>query len=118
MQDNNLYANMPGASMLIAILVNLKARRRRRAWRRRRRAWERVYRTRIDVFGMPASEVLRIFRFSPEAIVELTTTLQDDITSPTHCSHAVQPLVKVLATLNFLATGSFQHTSGAVAGMS
>ena len=66
---------------------------------------------------MPASEVYRTFRFSPEAIMELTTTLQDDITSPTHRSHEVEPLFKVMATLNFLATGSFQHTSGVVAGM-
>ena len=71
MQDNNLYANMPGASMVIAILVALDARRRRRERRRRRRARERIYRTRIDVFGMADSEVYRIFRFSPDAIQEL-----------------------------------------------
>ena len=118
MPDYNLSANMPGASMLITILVTLEARRRRREQRRRRRAQERIYRTRIDVFGMAASEVFRIFRFSPEAIVELTTTLKDDITSPTQRSHAVEPLVKVMATLHFLATGSFQRTSGVVAGMS
>ena len=54
MQDNNLYANMPGASLLIAILLTLEERRRRRA---RRRAQERIYRTRIDLFGMSDSEV-------------------------------------------------------------
>ena len=116
MQDNNLYANMPGASMLIAILVTLEARRRRRE-QRRRRAQERIYRRCLYVFGMPASEVYRNFRFTPEAIMELTRTLEDDITSPTHRSHALEPLVKVIATLHFLATGSFQRTSGVVAGM-
>ena len=116
MPDYNLSANMPGASMLITILVTLEAQRRRRE-QRRRRAQERVYRRHLDVFGMTASEVYRTFRFSREAILEITTTLQDDITSPTHRSHAVQPLIKVLATLHFLATGSFQRTSGGVAGM-
>ena len=88
MPDYNLSANMPGASMLITILVTLEAQRRRRE-RRRRRAQERVYRRRLDVFGMTASEVYRNFRFSREAIMELTTILQNDLTSPTQRSHAV-----------------------------
>ena len=99
---------MPGAAVVIALL-------RRRA---RRRARERIFRVRIDVVAMGESEVYRNYRFSREAILEITRTLQDDITSKTHRSHAVQPLVKVLATLHFLATGSFQRTSGGVAGMS
>ena len=85
--------------MVIAILLALDARRRRRERRRRRRARERIYRPRINVFGMGDSEVYHIFRFSPTAILELTTTLKDEITSQTHCSQAVEPLVKVLATL-------------------
>ena len=84
----------------------------------RRRARERIYHTRMNVFGMGDLEVYRIFRFSPEAILEIATTLHDDITSKTQRVHAVQPLVKVLATLHFLASGSFQRTSGVVAGMS
>ena len=72
----------------------------------------------MNVFGMGDSEVYRIFRFNTDAILELARTLQDDITSQTHLSLAVQPLVKVLATLHFLASGSFQRTSGVVAGMS
>ena len=72
----------------------------------------------MNVFGMGESEVYRIFRFSPDAILELTTALHDEITSQTERSHAVQPLVKVLAALQFLASGSFQRTSGVVSGMS
>ena len=68
--------------MVIAILLDLDA-------RRRRRARERIYRTRINVFGMGDSEVYRIFRFNTDAIQEIATALHDDITSQTHmqCSH-------------------------------
>ena len=84
----------------------------------RRRARERIYRGRYNLFEMSDNEVYRMFRFSPEVILELVTILQDDISSPTHRGQAVQPLVKVVATLHFLATGSFQRTGGVVAGMS
>ena len=110
-----LYANMPGAGMVIAQLVCAQALRMRR---RRRRARQRFYRTPLDVLAIGEAEVYRLFRFNTQAIQEITTILQDDLTSPTHRSHAVQPLIKVLATLHFLATGSFQRTSGGVAGMS
>ena len=106
-RTTHLYANMPGAAMVIALLLCPQARRRAR---------ERIYRTRMNVFGMGESEVYRIFRFSPDAILELATALHDDITSQTQRSHAVQPLVKVLATLHFFASGSFRRTSGVVAG--
>ena len=84
----------------------------------RRRARERIYRGRYNLFEMSDNEVYRMFRFSPEVILELVTILQDDISSPTHRGQAVQPLVKVVATLHFLASGSFQRTGGVVAGMS
>ena len=98
---------MPGAAVVLALLMCPRARRRAR---------ERIYRTHMNVFGMGGSEVYRIFRFSPAAILELATALHDDITSKTQRSHAVEQLVKVLATLHFLA--SFQRTSGLVALMS
>ena len=62
--------------------------------------------------------IRRCIAFSPEVILELATILHDDITSKTHRGHAVEPLVKVVATLHFLASGSFQRTGGIVAGMS
>ena len=46
----------------------------------RRRARERIYRVRRNIFAMGDSEVFRMFRFSPEVILELATTLHDDIT--------------------------------------
>ena len=85
-RTTHLYANMPGAAMVIAILLCPQARRRAR---------ERIYRTRMNIFGMGKSEVYRILRFSPDAILELATALHDEITSQTKCSHAVQPLVVV-----------------------
>ena len=99
---------MPGAAVVLALL---------RRWARRREQ-EIIFRTRINVFGMGDAEVYRTYRFSREAILEITRFLQDDLTSPTLRTHAVQPLVKVLATLHFLATGSFQRTSALSAGMS
>ena len=107
-RTTHLYANMPGAAMVIALLCP----------QARRRVRERIYRTRINVFGMGELEVYHIFIFSPDAILELATALHGEITSQTEHSHAVQPLVKVLATLHFLASGSFQRTSGVVSGMS
>ena len=84
----------------------------------RRRARERIYRVRRNIFDMSDMEVYRMFRFSPEVILELATILHDDITSKTHHGHAVEPLVKVVVTLHYLASGSFQRTGGIVAGMS
>ena len=103
--------------MVLALLVceEEEALRRRRA---RRRARERIYPQRISLFGMADVDVYHRYRFSPDAILEITRALKNDISSPTQRSHAVQPLVKVLATLHFLATGSFQRTSGDVVGIS
>ena len=62
---------MPGAAVVLALL-------RRRA---RRRARERIFRLRINVFDMGEVEVYRTYRFSREVILELSSILQDDLTS-------------------------------------
>ena len=111
LQDNNLTAKMPGPSMVVTALATLQAQRRRRAQRRRMRAQERVYRPRRDLFAMPDYEVYGNFRFDREAILELTQILQEDLTTPTQRSHALPPLQKVMATLNFLATAPMWHYS-------
>lgn len=78
----------------------------------------RVFRPRIMLFSMSDEEVFRRYRFPPHIILELTAELQQQLRSRTQRCKAVPPLVKVLATLHFCATGSFQRTSGAISGLS
>ena len=103
--------------MILTALAALQAQRRRRAQRRRMRAQARVYRPRRDLWQMPDYEVYGNYRFDREAILEITQLLQEDLITPTRRSHALTPLQKVMATLHFLASGSFQRASGGLAGM-
>ena len=93
----------------------LLARRRRRNQRARR---ERIFHLRFDLFGMSGERIIGTYRFPRAVIMELLAELREDLESRTRRTKAIPPLTKLLASLHFLASGSFQTTVGAVAGIS
>ncbi|XP_030055147.1 putative nuclease HARBI1 [Microcaecilia unicolor] len=75
------------------------------------------YRTRVSLDEMSDTEIVNMYRLNREAIFELYGKIRGEIDSCTARSHAVPRLVKLLCTLQFLATGSFQHVVGACCGV-
>ena len=53
-------------------------------------------------------ELIERFRFNRRTILQITKLLQDDLESSTFHNKAILPLFKVLISLRFVASGSFQ----------
>uniref|UniRef100_A0A8C9Z1S6 Putative nuclease HARBI1 n=1 Tax=Sander lucioperca TaxID=283035 RepID=A0A8C9Z1S6_SANLU len=91
--------------------------RARRRHRQRRRA-ERIFATRITLFQLSEHKIIKRYRLSSHAILQLLEEIKDDIESPTQCSHSIPAVVKLLATLQILASGSFQAVIASAVGIS
>ncbi len=84
--------------------VQRRCHREQRACGRR----ERIFYTRINIFGMPDKHIIRTYHLPSHVIFYLLQEIKDDL-EPSTRSHAIPGLSKLLATLHFLASGSFQH---------
>ncbi len=69
----------------------------------------RVFYTHNNLFGIPEEHISRTYCLPSHVIFHLLQEIKDDF-EPSTRSHAIPGLSKLLATLHFLATGSFQHT--------
>uniref|UniRef100_A0A3B4T4Q7 Putative nuclease HARBI1 n=1 Tax=Seriola dumerili TaxID=41447 RepID=A0A3B4T4Q7_SERDU len=90
---------------------------RRRHWHDRQ--WrERIFSVRVTLFGMAEKKIIETYRLSGDAILELLHEVGADLDPVTRRSHAVPAMAKLLATLHFLASGSFQRTVAISSGIS
>lgn len=83
-----------------------------RRQRRRRRHRQRIAHNRLldrenPLEIMPESEIYKRFRFRPTSILHITGLLNNFLARDTRRSCALTPLLQVLSTLRFLATGTF-----------
>ncbi|KAK7505119.1 hypothetical protein BaRGS_00003689 [Batillaria attramentaria] len=58
------------------------------------------------------SNVYKKFRFSRRAILELTAEIEHELEYPARRTGALTPVLQVLLTLRYYATGTFQNTVG------
>ncbi len=58
---------------------------------------------------MPEEHIIRTYRLPSHVIFNLLQEIKDDL-EPSTRSHAIPGLSKLLATVHFLASGSFQYT--------
>ena len=58
------------------------------------------------------------FSVTDQAILELLEEIKDEIESPTQRSHPIPAVVKLLATLQISASGSFQTVIASAVGIS
>ncbi|XP_069469929.1 putative nuclease HARBI1 [Ambystoma mexicanum] len=89
-------------------------RRRRRAAPARRPAIPRV---RPTPWALTDGQLVTEYRLDRATITQLLDTIQRDIGSLIATSTAVPPLVKLVSVLQFLGTGSYQHTIAMMHGM-
>uniref|UniRef100_A0A8D0CQB1 Putative nuclease HARBI1 n=1 Tax=Sander lucioperca TaxID=283035 RepID=A0A8D0CQB1_SANLU len=90
--------------------------RARRRHRPRRRA-ENIFATRITLFQLSEHKIIKRYRLSSHAILQLLEEIKEDIESLTQCSHSIPAVVKLLATLQILASGSFQTVIASAVGI-
>ncbi|KAJ8339582.1 hypothetical protein SKAU_G00363680 [Synaphobranchus kaupii] len=103
---------MPGFPGIMAAVI--VARRRHR---NAQHAQERVFRRRISLFDLSDNDIVRRYRLPGHAIIALLDEIKDDIEPITQRSHAVPGIVKLLSTLQVLASGSFQTPIAGVSGI-
>jgi len=72
----------------------------------------------VNIFGMNEETIIKTYRLSSIAILELLGELRMDLEPATRRTHAIPAITKLLATLHFFASGSFQRTVAARAGIS
>ncbi len=70
---------------------------------------ESILSTRINLFGMPEEHIIRTNSLPSHDIFNLPQEINKDL-EPSTRSHAIPGLSKLLATLLFLASGSFQYS--------
>jgi len=80
---------------MAAVIV---ARRRHRNEARRRR--ERIFSLRVNIFGMNEETIIKTYRLSSIAILELLGELRMDLEPATRRTHAIPDITKLLATLD------------------
>lgn len=88
------------------------------ATERRRRRGERVFRNRITIFNMSEEDIVKRYHLSSKIILDLLQELKPDLEPATSRTHAVPAHVKLLCSLHFLASGSYQSTVAAAGGIS
>ena len=59
----------------------------------------------IILFELSDHEIIMRYRLSSHAILQLLEEIKDYIESPTQRSHSIPAVVKLLATLQILASG-------------
>ena len=80
---------------------------------------ERSFRNRVNPLELYATnELYDRFRFTRHGIAFLANLIQGALRNQTERSFAVPPIIKLLLTLRFLATGSFQIVLGDDCGIS
>ena len=83
----------------------------RRQWRRRRHRQRVAHNRLVDRENpleiMPETEIFKRFRFRPDTILFIVRLLEPILKRDTLRSCALPPLLQVLVTLRFLATGGF-----------
>ena len=89
--------------------------RARRRHRQRQRT-ERIFPTRITLFQLSEPEIIRRYRLTSHAILQLLNEIRNNIEPPTRRSHSIPSVVKLLATLQILASGSFQTVIASAVG--
>ncbi|XP_034777902.1 putative nuclease HARBI1 isoform X1 [Acipenser ruthenus] len=85
---------------------------------RRRRYQNRVFRTRVSFLNPSDSECISHLQLSKQIIADICQLLQADLERDTGRYNTLPVALKVTAALAFFATGSFQRTVGAIAGIS
>ncbi len=68
-----------------------------------------IFFSHIHLFGMPVEHIIRKYSLPSHVIFNLLQQIKDNL-EPSTRSHAIPGLSKLHATLNFLASGFFQHT--------
>lgn len=63
------------------------------------------------------AEIVRKFRFDRQSILELTDSVSDRLQYPLQRRGALTPVLQVLLTLRFYATGTFQEVVGELIGV-
>ncbi|KAJ8309921.1 hypothetical protein KUTeg_011786 [Tegillarca granosa] len=97
---------------MVIIIARL---RRRRAVLRRQKSFKCVLN---PLNGLTDGDIFCRYRFRRETTIFLVTLLSPAIQYHTSRSMAVPPLIQILATLRFLATGSFYRLVGDSLGLS
>ena len=70
---------------------------------------ERIFRDRTNPLEIYDDlELIERFRFDRHTILQIIQLLQDDLESSTFRNKVISPLIKVLISLRFFASGSFQ----------
>ncbi|XP_053567635.1 putative nuclease HARBI1 [Bombina bombina] len=85
---------------------------------RRRRRIPRFFRPRSGLDALSDIDIIRRFRLSRESIERLYNQISGQLEPITFRTHALPGMLKLLAVLHFLATGSFQSATSVVVGMS
>ena len=75
-------------------------------------------RQRAEIFQLSEPEIIRRYRLTSHAILQLLNQIRDDIEPPTRRSHSIPSVVKLLATLQILVSGSFQTVIASPVGIS
>nr|CAD7407956.1 unnamed protein product [Timema poppensis] len=78
---------------------------------------ERVFRVRQDILHFSDTYLIRYFRFPRQEIIYLCDLLDPIIGANTNRSHSIPTVTKVLASLGFFASGSFQNVFGRIVGV-
>ena len=86
--------------------------------RRRCRRAPQVFRPFPDLATMEERDVIKKYRLDTHTIMDLCTMLEVDLLPKNRNPTAISPIVKILASLHFFATGSFQNTVSVSGGMS
>ncbi|XP_063798305.1 putative nuclease HARBI1 [Pseudophryne corroboree] len=98
---------------LHTLRTNLHGQDGSRSLRRRR-----IFLCRKQLKRIRESKVLKMYRLPSEAIVHLYQKIKRDISPKTKRSHAILGITKLLATLQFLASGSYQYIISDLGGVS
>ena len=88
------------------MVVNNRRQRHRRRYRQRV-AHNRLVDRENPLEMMPETEIFKRFRFRPDTIIFIVGLLEPILKRETLRSCALTPLLQVLVTLRFLATGGF-----------
>ncbi|XP_053553701.1 mirror-image polydactyly gene 1 protein isoform X3 [Bombina bombina] len=78
----------------------------------------RLYRERPELTSLPDDIVYQRYRFPKDVILNIYELVKHDLEPKTRRGHAIPGVVKLMNCLHFFATGSFQHTSSTVSGVS
>ncbi|MGH0154257.1 UNVERIFIED_CONTAM: hypothetical protein FKN15_033630 [Acipenser sinensis] len=93
----------------LALVEERQEHDRRRKTRRRKPC---IFNPKVTLFGMPEDEVLKHYCLTPQAILDLIAKLRDELDPSVNLRTAIPAHVKVLCSLQYLASGSFQTTVG------